>query len=278
MPASCAPASALSPTCRGPPNGWWRFIDHRGTVGAVPRKATPSSGLGCPCSKFRNNEVRLQFHALAYNLGNFMRTLALPKEVVTLVADTLRDLVKIGANSCPPWPLCHVPHLADGQAVSKILFQKILALIDDLRRKPFRRRPRKSDGKVEKTGEVCLDGGNLCQMAFRCGQHAKVGSSEGFEGNRVPAVPSRRYDAMDLRLAGKCRVTCLDVDRIPTPSRLKPIKFPFKSPNGRRIIPTAVDPPARVATITAETSGVTRRRAFQAFGCDSDTLPLTNPV
>ena len=28
-------------------------------------------------SKFRNNEVRLQLHALAYNLGNFLRTLAL---------------------------------------------------------------------------------------------------------------------------------------------------------------------------------------------------------
>ena len=33
------------------------------------------------CGKFRNNEVRLQLHVLAYNLANFMRTLALPKEV-----------------------------------------------------------------------------------------------------------------------------------------------------------------------------------------------------
>ena len=33
------------------------------------------------CRKFRNNQVRLQLHALAYNLGNFMRTLGLPKEV-----------------------------------------------------------------------------------------------------------------------------------------------------------------------------------------------------
>jgi hypothetical protein len=31
------------------------------------------------CLKFRNNEVRLQLHALAYNLANFMPTLALPK-------------------------------------------------------------------------------------------------------------------------------------------------------------------------------------------------------
>ena len=28
---------------------------------------------------FAANAVRLQLHALAYNLGNFMRTLALPK-------------------------------------------------------------------------------------------------------------------------------------------------------------------------------------------------------
>ena len=33
------------------------------------------------CHSFRNNAVRLQLHALAYNLANFMRTLALPKEV-----------------------------------------------------------------------------------------------------------------------------------------------------------------------------------------------------
>ncbi len=34
-----------------------------------------------PCHSFRNNAVRLQLHALAYNLGNFLRTLALPQEV-----------------------------------------------------------------------------------------------------------------------------------------------------------------------------------------------------
>ena len=51
------------------------------------------------CRKFRNNAVRLQLHALAYNLGNFMRTLALPKEVEHWSMTTLRDkLVKIGAK------------------------------------------------------------------------------------------------------------------------------------------------------------------------------------
>src|ERR1700730_15755240 len=31
------------------------------------------------CRTFAANGVRLQLHALAYNLGNFMRTLAMPK-------------------------------------------------------------------------------------------------------------------------------------------------------------------------------------------------------
>ncbi len=42
------------------------------------------------CRKFRDNAVRLQHHALAYNLANFMRTLALPKEVEYWSLTTLR--------------------------------------------------------------------------------------------------------------------------------------------------------------------------------------------
>jgi hypothetical protein len=38
---------------------------------------TPWTRLSC--RKFRDNAVRLQLHALAYTLANFMRTLALPK-------------------------------------------------------------------------------------------------------------------------------------------------------------------------------------------------------
>src|SRR3954447_16985903 len=33
------------------------------------------------CRTFAANAVRLQLHVLAYNLGNFMRTLAMPKTV-----------------------------------------------------------------------------------------------------------------------------------------------------------------------------------------------------
>ncbi len=54
------------------------------------------------CRKFRDNAVRLQLHALAYNRANFMRTLALPKEVEHWSLTTLREkLVKIDASNSP---------------------------------------------------------------------------------------------------------------------------------------------------------------------------------
>ena len=48
---------------------------------------------------FRNNEVRLQSHALAYTLANVMRTLALPRAIAHWSLTTLREkLIKIGAK------------------------------------------------------------------------------------------------------------------------------------------------------------------------------------
>ena len=88
------------------------------------------------CGKFRNNEVRLQLHAMAYNLGNFMRTLALPKEVEHWSLTTLREkLVKIGAKVVRHGR--YVTFQLAEVAVSRSLFQNILGLIDDLRRRPF---------------------------------------------------------------------------------------------------------------------------------------------
>ena len=87
------------------------------------------------CSKFRNNEVRLQLHTLAYNLANFMRTLALPKEVAHWSLTTLREkLVKIGAKVVSHGR--YVTFQLAEVAVPRELFRKILSLIDDLRRRP----------------------------------------------------------------------------------------------------------------------------------------------
>jgi hypothetical protein len=52
------------------------------------------------CTTFRANAVRLQLHALAYNLANFLRTLALPGEIAQWSLTTLRErkVVKIVAK------------------------------------------------------------------------------------------------------------------------------------------------------------------------------------
>ncbi len=87
------------------------------------------------CRRFRDNAVRLQLHALAYNLANFMRTLALPKEVEHRSLTTLREkLVKIGAKVVRHGR--YVTFQLAEVAVPRELFRKILSLMDDLRRRP----------------------------------------------------------------------------------------------------------------------------------------------
>jgi Transposase DDE domain group 1 len=80
--------------------------------------------------------VRLQLFALAYNLGNFLRTLALPQEIEHWSPTTLREkLVKIGAR------IVRHGHYAVFQlaevAVPRALFACILRRIDRLRGPPM---------------------------------------------------------------------------------------------------------------------------------------------
>ena len=136
-PASWFLASVSSSLiCRALPSGWWRSIITVARRSSTSRKArTPSNWTRLSCRKFRNNAVRLQLHALAYNLGNFMRTLALPKEVEHWSMTTLRDkLVKIGAKVVRHGR--YVTFQLAEVAVPRDLFRKILSLIDDLRRRP----------------------------------------------------------------------------------------------------------------------------------------------
>jgi hypothetical protein len=52
------------------------------------------------CHSFKANEVRLQLHALAYNLANFLRTLVLPTAISDWSLTSLRErLIKIGAKA-----------------------------------------------------------------------------------------------------------------------------------------------------------------------------------
>jgi Transposase DDE domain group 1 len=87
------------------------------------------------CRAFRANAVRLQLFALAYNLANFLRTLALPDAVAQWSLTTLREkLVKIGARIVRHGRYV-VFQLAE-VAVPRALFAEILRRIDRLRPRP----------------------------------------------------------------------------------------------------------------------------------------------
>jgi hypothetical protein len=87
------------------------------------------------CRRLRDNAVRLQLHALAYNLANFMRTLALPKEVEHWSLTTLREkLVKIGAKVVRHGR--YVTFQLAKVAIPRSLFVDILRRIDRLRPRP----------------------------------------------------------------------------------------------------------------------------------------------
>jgi hypothetical protein len=87
------------------------------------------------CHAFRDNAVRLQLFALAYNLANFLRSLALPSEVAHWSLTTLREkLVKIGARIVQHGRYV-VFQLAE-VAIPRMLFAEILRRIDRLRESP----------------------------------------------------------------------------------------------------------------------------------------------
>src|SRR5437588_4313958 len=87
------------------------------------------------CRSFAANAVRLQLHALAYNLGNFMRTLALPKTADAWSLTSLREkLIKIGAKVVSHGR--YVTFQMAEVAVSRQMFAEILSLIARLRAPP----------------------------------------------------------------------------------------------------------------------------------------------
>ncbi len=88
------------------------------------------------CHDFADNQVRLQLFALAYNLGNFLRRLALPKRVKDWSLRTLQvKLIKIGAKV-----VRHSRYVIFQMAevmVSRSLFYDILERISRLKPVPI---------------------------------------------------------------------------------------------------------------------------------------------
>src|SRR5262249_12270244 len=87
------------------------------------------------CRTFAANAVRLQLHALAYNLGNLLRTLATLEPIKDWSLTSLKHkLIKIGAKV-----VSHGRYVAFQMAevaIARQMFQEILRLIAELRPQP----------------------------------------------------------------------------------------------------------------------------------------------
>src|SRR5271154_46849 len=112
------------------------FYNHRGTCEQYIKEGKGAiKWTRLSCRSFAANAVRLQLHALAYNLGNFMRTLAMPKTAEPWSLTSLREkLIKIGAKVVSHGR--YVTFQMAEVAVSRQMFAEILSLIARLRAPP----------------------------------------------------------------------------------------------------------------------------------------------
>jgi hypothetical protein len=138
IPANSSLALAFSsPTCP-----WNRSRSSASTI-SVARRAEQYNKEGkialkwtrLSCKTMAQNEVRLQLHALAYNLGAFLQVADLPDEIATWSLTSLQTrLIKIGARV-----VRHARAVTFQPAeviISSDLFHRILAAIYRLRQSP----------------------------------------------------------------------------------------------------------------------------------------------
>jgi len=113
------------------------FYDKRGTCEQWIKEGKGAiKWTRLSCRSFAANVVRLQLHALAYNLGNFLRTLATPEPIKDWSMTTLRQkLVKIGAKV-----VGHARYVSFQMAevaIPRNVFADILRMIAELRSPPI---------------------------------------------------------------------------------------------------------------------------------------------
>jgi hypothetical protein len=118
------------------PEGIVAFYNRRGTCEQYIKEGKNAiKWTRLSCRTFAANAVRLQLHVLAYNLGNFMRTLAMPKTVERWSMTSLCEkLIKIGAKVVRHGR--YVTFQLAEVAVPRRLFAEILSLIARLRAPP----------------------------------------------------------------------------------------------------------------------------------------------
>jgi hypothetical protein len=83
-----------------PPKGIVRFYNGRGTAEQwIKEGKYPLNWTRLSCHKFVANQVRLALFVLAYNLGNFMRRLALPEAMQHWTLTSLKTrMIKTGGR------------------------------------------------------------------------------------------------------------------------------------------------------------------------------------
>jgi len=118
------------------PSNMVKFYNKRGTAEQWIKEGKYAfNWTRLSCHDFTDNQVWLQLFALAYNLGNFLRCLALPKKIRDWSLRMLQlKLIKIVAKS-----IRHLRYVIFQMAdvmVSKSLFHEILERISHL--KPVR--------------------------------------------------------------------------------------------------------------------------------------------
>ena len=136
-PGELFPRVGFIVTNRSLPNARvFAFYNDRGTAEQHIKEgkhALKWTRLSCMC--FTANAVRLQLHALAYNLANFLRTLATPGAIETWSLTSLRErLIKTGARLVRHARYA-VFQLAEA-ALPRQVFAGILTLINGLRGPP----------------------------------------------------------------------------------------------------------------------------------------------
>jgi hypothetical protein len=119
-----------------PPENIVAFYNQRGTAEQYIKEGKGAiKWTRLSCRLFSANAVRLQLHALAYNLGNFLRTLATPEPIADWSLTSLKEkLIKIGAKV-----ISHGRYVAFQMAevaIPRHLFADILRLIAELRPPP----------------------------------------------------------------------------------------------------------------------------------------------
>jgi hypothetical protein len=107
------------------------FYNHRGTCEQYIKEGKGAIKWSLSCRSFAANAARLERHALAYNLGNFMRTLAMPNTAEPWSLTSLREkLIKLVSHGR------YVTFQMAEVAVPRQMFAEILSLIARLQAPP----------------------------------------------------------------------------------------------------------------------------------------------